>query len=41
MNGSLFVSKGNEALGKEINTVLAGMKSDPAWKAILAKYGSE
>lgn len=35
----LFVAKDNAALGAELNAVVAGMKADPAWKSILAKYG--
>lgn len=34
----IFSAKGDAALAKEIDAVAAGMKSDPAWKAILAKY---
>ncbi|HYD80467.1 MAG TPA: transporter substrate-binding domain-containing protein [Paucimonas sp.] len=34
-----FVARENAALGHTLNQVIAGMKSDPAWKAILAKYG--
>lgn len=37
----IFVAKDNVALGKELDTVVAGMKSDPAWKAVLARYALE
>ena len=37
----LFVSKDNGPLAKELDGVIAGMKSDPAWKAILTRYGLE
>jgi polar amino acid transport system substrate-binding protein len=33
-----FVARENAALGNTLNQVIAGMKTDPAWKAILAKY---
>ncbi|MES2262961.1 MAG: transporter substrate-binding domain-containing protein [Pseudomonadota bacterium] len=35
----IFVGKDNTVLAKELDTVIAGMKSDPAWKAVLVKYG--
>lgn len=35
----IFVARDNAALGKELDVVAAGMKADPAWKAILVKYG--
>lgn len=35
----LFSSREDTALAKELNDVVAGMKTDPAWKAILSKYG--
>ena len=35
----LFVGKDNAPLLKELNAVLAGMRGDPAWKAIQARYG--
>jgi polar amino acid transport system substrate-binding protein len=37
----LFSSNGDAALAKELDAVAAGMKGDPAWKAIAAKYGLE
>ncbi|HJV02763.1 MAG TPA: transporter substrate-binding domain-containing protein [Burkholderiaceae bacterium] len=37
----IFVARDNPALGKELDAVVAGMKGDPAWKAVLAKYGLE
>lgn len=37
----LFVAKDNAVLGAALNEVVAGMKSDPAWKSILLKYGLE
>lgn len=35
----IFVSKSDAALSKELSAVSEGMVSDPAWKAVLAKYG--
>ncbi len=35
----LFVGKDNAPLLKELNAVLAGMRGDPAWKAIQSRYG--
>ncbi|HYD80090.1 MAG TPA: transporter substrate-binding domain-containing protein [Paucimonas sp.] len=37
----IFVSKNDAALGKELDAVVAGMKSDPAWKAVLSRYDLE
>lgn len=37
----LFVAKDNAALARELDGVVAGMKADPAWKAVLARYGLE
>lgn len=37
----MFVSKHNVALAQDLSTVAAGMASDPAWKAIVAKYGGK
>lgn len=37
----IFVAKDNAALGKELDNVVGGMKADPAWRAILGKYGLE
>lgn len=37
----LFVSKAEPALAKELDSVVGGMKSDPAWKAILTRYAIE
>lgn len=34
----IFVAKNDAALGKELDAVVAGMKSDPAWKAVLSRY---
>lgn len=35
----MFVSGSNAALAQELSTVAAAMPGDPAWKAVLAKYG--
>ncbi|MGH8807809.1 MAG: substrate-binding periplasmic protein [Noviherbaspirillum sp.] len=35
----MFVSRNNAALGKELDAIIARMKTDPAWHAILQKYG--
>lgn len=37
----LFSSNADPALNKELDGVAAGMKADPAWKSIAAKYGLE
>ncbi|MEC5163120.1 polar amino acid transport system substrate-binding protein [Janthinobacterium sp. CG_S6] len=37
----LFSANGDAALAKELDAVAAGMKGDPAWKAITGKYGLE
>ncbi|MES2299914.1 MAG: transporter substrate-binding domain-containing protein [Pseudomonadota bacterium] len=35
----VFSARSDSALAKELNDLVAGMKNDPAWKAILTKYG--
>jgi len=37
----LFVSRSNAALARELDAVVADIGTDPAWKAILVKYGIE
>ena len=37
----LFVAKDNAALGSALSEVVSTMKTDPAWKAILQRYGLE
>jgi polar amino acid transport system substrate-binding protein len=37
----LFVAPENAQLGKDLEAVAAKMPGDPAWKAILAKYGAK
>lgn len=37
----IFLSKGDAALAKEIDDVVAASKNDPAWRALLSKYGLE
>lgn len=40
-NRFMFVSKQNVALGKTLDKTIAGMKTDPAWQAIVKKYHLE
>lgn len=35
----MFVANSNAALAQELSAVAAAMPTDPAWKAVLAKYG--
>jgi polar amino acid transport system substrate-binding protein len=37
----LFSAAGDTALAAELDNVVAGMKADPGWKRIAAKYGLE
>ncbi|MFZ6773551.1 substrate-binding periplasmic protein [Undibacterium sp. SXout7W] len=37
----IFLNKDQQVLGKELDTVISGMRSDPVWKAILQKYAIE
>ena len=37
----MFVSRKDAALSKELSAVAQAMPNDPAWKAILAKYGAK
>ncbi|TFW00773.1 transporter substrate-binding domain-containing protein [Oxalobacteraceae bacterium OM1] len=37
----IFVSKADPVLAKELDGVIGGMKADPAWKAVLARYAIE
>ena len=35
----MFVANNNSALAKDLSEIASGMPADPAWKAILGKYG--